>query len=262
MVDHRLGLGDLLLVLLGLALGGVELVGLLGDERLDGLLRVARDDVEPGRSRGELAFLHGELGLLVLQGLGRVDDGGLGARLRLDELRAHVDALLQRRDQVLLGRDGSLQRVALGRLLRLLGVERGDRRCELPQFRRQHALLAGAQALFDVGGPGDRRKRRQGPGARGGHRRMTAQAFGLGRGAAGARRPRVGLGGRGVELDEDVARLDRAVVPDVDRDHAAGLDGLDHLDASVRLELALRRGDDVDPPEIRRGPGRRRRARR
>ncbi len=86
---------------------------LIGKERLHRLFRIARDDVEPGRRRGELSLLHGELGLLILQGFGRVDDGGFGARLGLDQLGAHVDALLQRRDQILLRRDGLRQHVAL-----------------------------------------------------------------------------------------------------------------------------------------------------
>ena len=60
----------------------------------------------------------------------------------------------------------------------------------------------------------------------------------------------VGLGGRAVEFDKDVARRDGAAVGRPDGRDPAGLDRLDHLDPAGRLELALGGGDDVDAAEI------------
>ncbi len=74
--------------------------------------------------------------------------------------------------------------------------------------------------------------------------------LGLGRGEIGASRFRVSLRRGRVKLDENVAGLHRAVVSGVNGHHSARLDRLYHLDAPGRLELALRRGDDVDAPEI------------
>ena len=54
-----------------------------------------------------------------------------------DQLGAHVDPLLQRRHQVLLGRDRPQEHVPFGGLLRPLGVERGERRRELPEVGRR-----------------------------------------------------------------------------------------------------------------------------
>ncbi len=194
--------------------------------------------------------MDGKLGLLILQGFGRVDDSGLRARLRRDQLGAHVDPLLQRRNQVLLGRDGSLQHVALGGLLRLLGVERSNRRGKLAEVRRQHALLAREQTGVHIGGPRDGwgRGERAGVGSR--ERCTAAQAFGLGGFQVGAGRPHVGLSGRPIELHENIARLHERAVGGVDGDHPAGLDRLDHFHPAGRLKLALGGGDDVDAPEI------------
>ena len=85
---------------------------------------------------------------------------------------------------------------------------------------------------------------------RGGERCASTQAFGLGGFQVGAGRPHVGLGGRTVELDQNVARLHQRAVGGVDGGDPAGLDRLDHLDPAGRLELALSGGDDVDAPEI------------
>ena len=60
---------------------------------------------------------------LILQGFGGVDDSGPRARLHFDELRAHGDALLQGRDEVLLRLDRLPQFFAFGGLLRALGIE-------------------------------------------------------------------------------------------------------------------------------------------
>ena len=104
-------------------LGVLEFLGVLRDEVLDRLVGIAGDDLEPGGEGGQILLLLRLLGDLILQRLGGVDDRGLRARLHFDELGAHVDALLQGRDEVLLRRDGLLQFVAFGGLLRPLGVE-------------------------------------------------------------------------------------------------------------------------------------------
>ncbi len=249
MIDKRLRLGEALPAFLRLPLGRLELARLVREERLHGLLGVARDDVEAGGGRGELALLEGELGLLVLQGLGRVDHRGFRARLRREELRAHVDALLQRRNQPLLVGDGRLEHVALGRLLRFLRPERGDRRRELAEVGGEHALFAGAKLGRDVAGPGDGGRRREVAGAPRRERLAAAHALGLRGGEIGSRLVHVGVRRRGVELDEHVSRPDLAVVDDMNGGDPPGLHRLDHLHPSGRLELALGCGDDVDAPE-------------
>jgi hypothetical protein len=64
---------------------------------------------------------------------------------------------------------------------------------------------------------------------------------------------RVRLGGRTIELDQNVARGDARAVEDMQRRDLAGLQRFDDLDAAGRLELALRDRDDVDPAEKRPG---------
>ncbi len=117
-------------------------LGVVGDESLDGLFGVAGDDFEAGGERGEILLLLRLLGDLILERFGRVDDRGPGPRLLFDQLRAHVDALLESRDEVLLGRDGLAQLVPLGGLLRPLGGERGLGRRQLPEIGGENLLLA------------------------------------------------------------------------------------------------------------------------
>ncbi len=141
-VELGLGLGEALLDILDPPLGVVELLGVIGDEGLDGLVGVAGDDFESGGERSEFLLLLRLLGDLVLQRFGRVDDRGLGPGLLFDQLRAHVDALLEGGDQVLLGRDGLAELVPLGGLLRPLGGERGLGRGQLPEIGGENLLLA------------------------------------------------------------------------------------------------------------------------
>jgi hypothetical protein len=56
-----------------------------------------------------------------------------------------------------------------------------------------------------------------------------------------ARAFRIGLGRRAVELDQHVPRLHERAVADANILDPAGLQRLDDLDLSCRLELALRR---------------------
>ncbi len=250
MIDRRVRLGEALPCVLDAALGVAELLRIFGQEGLDGLLGIASDDVEPRRQRGELSLLHPELGELVLQRLGGVDHGGLGAGLRFDQAGAHVDALLKRRHKLLLACNGLLEHVAFGRLLRPLRVERGERGAKLAYVGRENPIFALAQGEADVGGPFDRRRGRQRPCPRGSQRRLTAQGFDASRGEFRSRCLNIGLGGRPVEFDKNVARLHRAVVRDANARDPASLDRLDDLDPAGRLELALRGGDDVDAAEI------------
>ena len=188
-----------------------------------------------------------------MQRFGGVDDGGLGARLLLEELGAHVDPGLKRGDEPLLRRDGLLQHVAFGGLLRALGVERGLGRGELAEVGRKDAVLAIAQGLGDVVRPIDGRRGSEGGRLRGGELRPAAQRLGPGGGKVLPRGLDVGLGLRPIEFDENVARLDQAVVGDVNGRDPARLDRLDHLDSAGRLEFALGGGDDVEAAEIRPG---------
>ena len=250
MIDRRVRLREALPCVLDAPLGVAELLRVFGQEGLDGLLGIASDDVEPRRQRGELPFLHSELSELVLQRLGGVDDGGLGAGLGFDQAGAHVDALLESRHKFLLACNGLLEHVAFGGLLRPLRVERRQRRAELAEVGRENPVFALAQGKADVGGPFDRRRGRQRPRARGSQRCLTTQGFHASRGEFRARCLNIGLGARPVEFDKNVARLHRAVVGDANARNPARLDRLDDLDPAGRLELTLRGGDDVDAAEI------------
>ena len=230
--------------------GVAELLGVVGKERLDRLLGIPDDDVEPGRKRRELAQLHRELRLLVLQRLGGVDDGGPGPGLRYDELGAHVDALLKGRDKPLLRRDRLHQHVALSRSLRPLCVERRKGGSELAEVGCENPIFPLAQRRGHVVRPVDRRDGRERPLPRRRERRLPAKRFGASGRQLVPRRPDVCLGRGPVEFDNNVARLHRGVVACVDRRDPAGLERLDDLDVSRRLELALGGGDDVDPAEV------------
>ena len=141
-VELGLSLGEALRDLLDAPLGVVEFLGVVGDEVLDRLVGIAGDDLEPGGQRSEILLLLRLLGDLILQCFGGVDDGGLCARLLFDELGAHVDALLQGRDEVLLRRDGLLELVLFGDLLRPLGLERGDVRGQLSEIGGENTRFA------------------------------------------------------------------------------------------------------------------------
>ena len=145
MVELSLSLGETLRDVFRAPLGVLEFLGVLREEVLNRLVGIAGDDIERGGRGGQILLLFRLLGDLILQRLGGVDDGGLGAGFHFDELGAHVDALLERRDEVLLGRDGFLQFVAFGRLLRPLRVVRGDGRRQLPEICGEHAVLPLAQ---------------------------------------------------------------------------------------------------------------------
>ena len=253
MVDQGRRLGQLLARVLAAALRVVELLRVVRQEGLDRLLRIAVDHVETGRQRGELLLLRRELGLLVLQGLGRVDHRRLGARLRLDQPGAHVDPLLQRRHQVLLGLDRPQEHVPFGGLLRPLGVERGERRRELPEVGREHPVLALAQRRGDVVRPVDRSQRSEGAGFGRRERGLSSQRLGADGGERLFRGDEIRLRRRAVELDQNVALRHRAAVGRPDGGDPPGVERLDHLDPAGRLKFALGRGDDVDAADI--GPG-------
>ena len=170
-----------------------------------------------------------------------------------DELGAHVDALLQGRDEVLLRRDGLPQLVAFGGLLRPLGVERGDVRRQLSEIGGENPVLALAQRRRDAVRPVDRRRRIEAMRLRAQERGLAAQDFRPRGSKLRARAFRVGQGRRAVELDQHVARLHERAVADANGLDLAGFQRLDDLDLSRRLKLALRGGDDVDAAEI--GPG-------
>ena len=101
----------------------------------------------------------------------------LRARLLFDELRAHVDALLQGRDEILLRRDGLAQFVAFGGLLRPLGVERGDVRRQLSEIGGENLVLALAQRRRCVVRPIDRRNGIEAMRPRAHERGLAAQDF-------------------------------------------------------------------------------------
>ena len=122
-IELGLSLGEALLDVFRPPLGVLQFLGVLRDEVLNRLVGIAGDDLEPRGEGSQILLLLRLLGDLILQGFGGVDDRGLRARLHFDELRAHVDALLQGRDEVLLRRDRLPQFVAFGGLLRSLGVE-------------------------------------------------------------------------------------------------------------------------------------------
>ena len=93
-------------------------------------------------------------------------------------------------------------------------------------------------------------------------RGLAAQDFRPRGSKLGARAFGVGQGGRAVELDQNLARAHKRAVADENGLDPAGFQGLDDLDLSGRLKLALRGGDDVDAAEIGPGEGARRRRRR
>ena len=166
------------------------------------------------------------------------------------EFRAHIDALLQCRDEILLGRDRLQKHLALGGLLRSLRLERGDGRRELPEVGGEHPILTLAQRPRDVGRPVDRRERGEGVRLRGRERNPPPQRLDAGGGERVFRRDEVGLGGGAIEFDENVAFLDQTAVGRPNGRNLSRIERLDHLDTASRLKLTLRRGDDVDAAEI------------
>ena len=118
-----MSLGEALLDIFRVPLGVLEFLGVLRDEVPDRLVGIAGDDLEARGKGSQILLLLRLLRDLILQGFGGVDDRGPRARLHFDELRAHGDALLQGRDEVLLRLDRLPQLVAFGGLLRALGVE-------------------------------------------------------------------------------------------------------------------------------------------
>ena len=81
-------------------------------------------------------------------------------------------------------------------------------------------------------------------------RGLAAHDFRPRRGKFGARPLHIGLGRRAVEFDQHVARLHKRAIGDPNVFDPAGLQRLDDLHPTGRLELALRSGDDVDMAEI------------
>ncbi len=253
MVELGLSLGETLSDVFDAPLGVLQFLGVLRDEVLDRLVGIAGDDLEPGGQRGQILLLLRLLGDLILQGFGGVDDRGLRARLHFDELGAHGDALLKGRDEVLLRLDRLPQFVGFGGLLRALGVECGDIRRQLSEIGGENTGFALAQSRRDSVRPGDRRDGIEAMRPRARKRGLAPQDFRLRRRELGARAFPVGQGGRAVELDQHLARPHNRAIAGVDRLDPAGFQGLDDLDLSRRLKLALRGGDDVDAAEI--GPG-------
>ncbi len=171
----------------------------------------------------------------------------------LDQRLAHVHALLQRRDEVLLGFDGQAELVALGCLLPALGVVGRRLGLQLTEISREHLLLAIPEIGWDILRPGDLRRDKGSAALRRRQFGLPAKRLRSSGGIVRGRRLRLRLRLRGVELQQLVAGLHRSVVGHVDRRDLSGLQRLDHLDPAGRLELALCGGDDVDPAEIRPG---------
>ena len=157
MIEHRLSLGEALRDVFDAPLGVLKFPGVVGDEVLDRLVGIAGYDLEPGGRGDQILLLLRLLGDLILQGLGGVDDRGFRARFLFDELGAHVDALLQGRDEVFLRRDGLAQFVGFGSFLSPFGVERGDGRGQLPEIGGENTGFALAQRRRCVVRPIDRR---------------------------------------------------------------------------------------------------------
>ena len=84
-----------------------------------------------------------------------IHDARLGARSAREKLGAHVDALLQGRDERFLGGYRGLQPLARRRLLLGLGFKAGDDAGELRQIASEHAALALQNVGGRIGVPGD-----------------------------------------------------------------------------------------------------------
>ena len=167
----------------------------------------------------------------------------------LEQGLAHIDLLLQQRDQRLdLGHHCRGGRT-LGLLLRQLAAQRGDLAAMLGGLRCQVLALGGdEQRACPV-------------------RRMEiGERIGT-VGEGGAQPGDIELGGdeialqvlalspcdRRVELDQHIAGLHGVTVMHMDRADEADLEGLDDLRPSARDDLARRGGDDVDGADA--GPG-------
>ena len=267
-------LGERLARFVGLARGLVRLVLVFGDELRQRLGLFALQFADRGVGLDQLALVGSERGLRALQFLLGVVEVDLGADPEVDRLLAGGDALGQRVDQRRLVGDAHTQPLQRRLLLGDLLVERAQRVGELAEVGRQHRFLARLHAVRQRLVPvdlalrigGERVERRQGRAvlgrlalrlARRVDRQPAAGDFAQARLQRLARLALVGGGFRGVELEQQVAGLDRLAVFDPDGGDLAGIERLDDLDPPGRLELAGRDGVDVEPAEER--PGERRR---
>ncbi len=106
------------------------------------LSRSRCEHVEIGDGPVALAALRGQLRHVIGQRLLGVDQRRFRARARFRQRRAHVDALLQGGDQLLLRLHGAGEAIALDLLLLDLRVVIGDGVGELPEIASQHLVFA------------------------------------------------------------------------------------------------------------------------
>ena len=194
-----------------------ELLRLIGDELADGFLDLAVERVHRRVGLDQLtavAGVRGDLGFVLLQ---RLDGERARARAPGIQLLPHGYPLLGKRDELLARRDGGGQALLGGRLLGGLRFEAGDRRAQLREIGRQHALLPMTHRLADIRGNAI---------GCGSSASVRAAAIATWRRAASAlaafevARLRFAVGGgfRRVELQEHVAGVHPAAVLDMDGD--------------------------------------------
>ena len=198
------------------------------------------------------ALLNAEFFLLLDQQLQDLEIGDLRAQLPFHQRLADIDALLDHRDRRLELVDGRPGGGVFGLLLRLLPRQGCDLGAMLGDLVLQQLTLGADQ--YGIGARGrdevrrmvvtDRKRRAQPRGVEllGEQIILEVVAFG-------------GVDGR-IELDQDVAGLNRLPVLHPDGADHAGFERLDDLGTPARHDLAGGRGHDVDgaPP----GPQQRR----
>ena len=176
----------------------------------------------------------------ILQ-FGEIDD--LRGQALVEERLVNVDPFLQHRNSRLNLRDAGGSGAPLGFLLAQLAID-----------RRKFGILLGALAdqkltvRLDLGGSCALRR------AEGGKRIIRERRSQPGGVEFGADKIAfltllIGLGHCGIELDKNVAGLDRLTVPHVDGANHAGIEWLDQLGSSARHDLSCRRCDDIHAAE-------------
>ena len=171
----------------------------------------------------QMALLDAELLLLFDQELKYLEIAQLRAQFLLHQRLADIDARLDHRNDRLELVDRRRRRRLLGFLLRLLTQQGGDLGAVLRHLVEQELALRGDQFGVRAGGSNEiscgiiaaGKCRAQARDIEPFGQQVVAQmiAFGL-------------IGGR-IELDQDVACLDRLTVLHFDRTHHAGLERLD-----------------------------------